>query len=54
MQYFKLMQDMFNEYFSSPIFRELSFSDTMAAHEQELLKILDYMLYGIAESENGK
>lgn len=47
-QYFALLQEMFNGYFSSPAVTGLSFADTMAAHEKELSKMLDYMLYGIA------
>jgi AcrR family transcriptional regulator len=49
LRYLKLMQDMFNGYFSSPAVRGLSFDDTMAAHEEGLSKLLDFMLYGIAK-----
>lgn len=49
LSYFTLMQTMFNGYFSSPAYRELSFSDRMIAHEKNLSKLLDFMLYGIAE-----
>lgn len=51
LSYFTLMQTMFNGYFSSPAYRELSFSDRMIAHEENLIKLLDFMLYGIAERE---
>lgn len=51
MQYFALMQEMFNGYFSSPAMRGLSFSDTMAAHEEGLSRLLDFMLYGIAQGK---
>ena len=49
MQYFTLMQDMFNGYFSSPALCGLSFSDAITVHEEILSKLLDFMLYGIAE-----
>lgn len=49
MEYFSLMQNMFNGYFSSPVFCEMTFTDVVAAHEQTLSKMLDYMIYGIAE-----
>lgn len=49
MEYFSLMQNMFNGYFSSPVFCEMAFSDVVTAHEQSLSKMLDYMIYGIAE-----
>lgn len=49
LSYFTLMQTMFNGYFSSPAYRELSLSERMIAHEESLSKLLDFMLYGIAE-----
>jgi AcrR family transcriptional regulator len=49
MKYFSLMQYMFNGYFSSPAYTQMAFSDVMAAHEVNLSKLLDFMLYGIAE-----
>ncbi|MCI1723268.1 MAG: TetR/AcrR family transcriptional regulator [Lachnospiraceae bacterium] len=49
MRYFKMIQDMFNGYFSSPAVSGLSFRDTMAAHEEGVSKMLDFMLYGIAK-----
>ena len=54
LSYFTLMQTMFNGYFSSPAYRELSFSDRMIAHEENLSKLLDFMLYGIAEGRTKK
>ncbi|WP_195269623.1 TetR/AcrR family transcriptional regulator [Eubacterium sp. 1001713B170207_170306_E7] len=47
--YFSLMQDMFNGYFSSPVYSNLPFSDIVSAHEVNLSKFLDFMLYGLAE-----
>lgn len=52
--YFKLMQEMFNGYFSAPAVSGLSFWDTMAAHEEGLSKMLDFMLYGIAKRGDEK
>ena len=49
MEYFTLMQTMFNGYFSSPACNGLPFSDIVRAHESKLSGFLDYMLYGIAE-----
>lgn len=49
LHYLKLMQDMFNGYFSSPAARGLSFDDTLSAHEEGLSRLLDFMLYGIAK-----
>lgn len=53
-RYLKLMQDMFNGYFSSPAVGDLSFADTLTAHEEGLYKMFDFMLYGIAEQEENK
>lgn len=50
--YFHFMQNMFNVYFSSPDCYEMSFSERMAAHEAYLPKILEFMLYGMAEKRN--
>lgn len=51
LSYFTLVQTMFNGYFSSPVYRGLSISERMIVHEENLSKLLDFMLYGIAESE---
>lgn len=52
MEYFIMMQYMFNGYFSSTIYPNMSFSDVVTAHEESLTKYLDFMLYGIAERSN--
>lgn len=52
MEYFTMMQYMFNGYFSSTIYPNMSFSDVMASHEEHLTKYLNFMLYGIAERSN--
>jgi AcrR family transcriptional regulator len=51
--YFTLMQSVFNASFSAsgcaqPLARQI------AAHESALARVLDFMLYGIAEKEIGK
>ena len=49
MEYFTLMQSMFNGYFSSPACSGMPFTDIVKAHETKLSVFLDYMLYGMAE-----
>lgn len=49
MDYFAMLQTMFNGYFSSPACRALSFEEKMSAHEEKLGRLLDLMLYGIAD-----
>lgn len=51
MAYFTMMQNMFNGYFSSPAYRAISFQDKVKAHETNLKKLLDFMIYGIARGE---
>lgn len=52
MAYFFMMQTVFNRYFGSPACSHMSFTDRMNAHETNLNKLLDLMLYGIAERGN--
>lgn len=54
MDYFLFMQTMFHSYFCSLISYSAPFSDVMAAHEKKLSKLLDFMLYGIAQKEDSK
>lgn len=49
LRYFEIVQEMFNGYFSSPAYSNATFTDVIADHEIMLSKLLDYMLYGIAE-----
>lgn len=49
MNYFTLMQTMFNGYFSSPISNGISVSECIDLHEEYLSKIIDFMIFGIAE-----
>lgn len=48
MEYFTMMQYMFNSYFSSRTYCTLTLSDKMNVHETNLPRVLDLMLYGIA------
>ena len=52
-QYFSLMQDMVNCYLCSPSYQSVDFDEILAAHEDNRAKLMDYMLYGIAEREAG-
>lgn len=52
--YFFLMQSMFNFYFSGKECRSLSPSERVKKHEEVLPKLLDFILYGIAEGEDTK
>lgn len=49
MEYFLLMQNLFNGYFSSSIFHGMPLADAMTAHEEKLTKFFSFLLYGIAE-----
>lgn len=43
------MQEMFNGYFSSPAYTGKDFETIITDHEERLVKMLDFMLYGIVE-----
>ena len=47
--YFRFFQDMFNGYFSSPACRDMSLLEKITVHENNLSKLFEYMIYGIAE-----
>lgn len=49
LEYYEVMQDMFNCYFSSPAYSGRSMQSVITEHESRLGKMLDFMLYGIAE-----
>lgn len=53
-EYFKQMQRMFNGYFSNFAYRHMSLDELFNEHETSLPKLLDFMLYGIAEGDNEK
>lgn len=50
-EYFKLIQRMFNGYFSS---QNMSLDEQVNKHETNLPKMLNFMLYGIARGGNEK
>lgn len=49
LQYFSLMQQMFHWFFTSPHYQKLSISEKSMEHETHLPKLIDYMLYGVAQ-----
>ncbi|MGM9645853.1 MAG: TetR/AcrR family transcriptional regulator [Eubacteriales bacterium] len=49
LSYFHLMQTMFNGYFSSPLYRGVELGKRVKIHEENVMKLFDFMLYGIAE-----
>lgn len=51
LDYFSMLQTMFNGYFSSPAFRDLSLAEKTEAHERRLERLLELLLYGVAERE---
>lgn len=52
-EYFNIIQDMFNGYFSSPAYGGTEFDQLVWEHENKLGKVLDLMLYGIAKNKDG-
>ncbi len=52
LEYYSIMQEMFNGYFNSQAYAGKDFSAKIAAHEEKLAQILDIMLYGLAKKEN--
>lgn len=49
MEYYEIMQEMFNGYFSSPAYAGKDFEFLVADHEAKLSKMIEFMLFGIAE-----
>lgn len=49
LRYFSLFQEMFNGYFCSPAFQTMDFEEKIQIHESTIPRILNFMLYGIAE-----
>lgn len=49
--YYSLLQDMLNHYLIDEKNTENSFDSVFSSHEKSLEKILDFILYGIAEKE---
>lgn len=52
LDYYEMMQEMFNGYYSSPAYAGKDFQTIMMDHEERLAKLVDFMLYGIAERGN--
>lgn len=50
LQYYGLLQDMLNSYISVGLSADV-YATALDIHEKQLKKILDYMLYGIAEEQ---
>lgn len=46
-EYYEIMQEMFNGYFSSPAYAGKDFQSLIIDHEEKLPKMLNLMLYGI-------
>lgn len=51
LEYYELMQEMFNGYFSSSAYAGKDVEWLGSEHENRLFKVLNLMLYGIAEQE---
>lgn len=51
MEYFEIIQQSFNGFFSSPAYDGKALGEMIAEHEGKLAKIMDFMLYGIAERQ---
>lgn len=53
-EYYSIIQEMFNGYFSSSAYSNSAFSTVVNEHEVKLSKIFDFMLYGIAKEVTNK
>lgn len=53
-EYYEIMQEMFNGYFSSPAYANKDFHILVVDHEERLSKMLNIMLYGIGERRTQK
>lgn len=51
LEYYSLLQDMLNGYLSEGKTAEDNFESVFLSHEKSLEKILDFVLYGIADQE---
>lgn len=50
-EYFIIVQEMFNGYFQSKAYENSDFSSLIEAHEMKLSKLLNMMLYGVAKEK---
>lgn len=48
-EYYEIMQEMFNGYFSSSAYAGKDFNSLVNEHEQKLSKMLDFVIFGIGE-----
>ena len=53
-EYYSLLQNILNGYLIGIKSQENSFDSVFVSHEKGLEKILDFMLYGIAEKEENQ
>ncbi len=51
LEYYAMIQEMFNGYFSSPAYAGKNFIAKIADHEEKLAQMLDILLYGLAKKE---
>ena len=49
LEYYEIIQEMFNGYFSSETIPGGDLENIMVAHEEKLSRTIDFMLYGIAQ-----
>ena len=54
LEYYEIIQETFNCYFSSPSYFGREIRSVIAEHESKLEKMLDFMFYGIVEREETK
>lgn len=53
MEYFSLLERMFNSYFASPAVQQLDLPQRIALHEKTAPLMLEGMLFGIAKKDDG-
>lgn len=51
LEYYTIMQEMFNGYFSSSAYVGKNFMEKVTDHEEKLAQMLDILLYGLAKKE---
>lgn len=51
LEYYTVLQNMFNNYYSSNALQNTSYSSEIESHEMMLKKFLNFILFGIAEEE---
>jgi hypothetical protein len=48
-----MLQTMFNGYYGSPSMQTRSLEERIREHEKAMPAVIDFMLYGIAQKEEG-